>query len=251
MPGKATSSGEYQGQEHDQTKKVPKQEDYEKEAERENEPKEKQSRVEYTPRPKYYKAPKNAYERWREKRYQKSYEKEEAKKQRAESRTKLEEIREERKRQIEEHPGKYREAGRRAITGTQRLVASYGYGQARYRAEMGGSDRAGKPRTNKAQEFLKGTIPKKSYRQIHSKPQQLLGENYVDLNPRREYEFYGHPQPREYNLVGENKKYDLGLSSGKKHDLGVGKKYDLGVGGKKLDLFGNGNGKKKKNDKFW
>ena len=111
----------------------------------------------------------------------------------------------------------------------------------KYRAEMKGSDKSGRPRKNKAKQFVKAQQPSQPYRQTLSEPS--------DLNPRREYEFFG--QPREYNLIGENKKYDLGLSSGKKHDLGIGKKYDLGVGGKKLDLFGNGNGKKKKNDKFW
>jgi hypothetical protein len=98
-----------------------------------------------------------------------------------------------------------------------------------------------KGRTNKARQFAKAQQPNQPYRQTLSDP--------YDLNPRRDYEFFG--QPREYNLIGENKKYDLGFGSGKKHDLGVGKKYDLGVGGKKVDLFGNGNGKKKKNDKFW
>jgi hypothetical protein len=242
MPGKATPSGEYQGQEHDPTKKVPKQEDYEKEAEKENEPKEKQSRIEYEPTPKYYKSPKTPYQKWREKKYEKSYTKETEKLARAEARSKLEAIREARKVEIEAHPGKYREAGRTAITGTKRFIASYGYGKERYRAEMGGSDKAGKPRKNKAREFAKKQQPTKAYRPMTS------AEPY-DLNPRREYEFFG--QPKEYNLVREDKKYDLGLGSGKKHDLGIGKKYDLGVGGKKLDLFGNGNGKKKKNDKFW
>ena len=98
------------------------------------------------------------------------------------------------------------------------------------------------PRTNRAKQFAKAQQSGQPYRPALSDP--------FDLNPRRDYEFFG--QPKEYNLVAENKKYDLGLSSGKKHDLGVGKKYDLGIGSKKeLDLFGNGNGKKKKNDKFW
>jgi hypothetical protein len=112
----------------------------------------------------------------------------------------------------------------------------------KYRSQMQVDDRKKRPRTNKARQFAKAQQSNQTYRPALSDP--------FDLNPKKDIDFFG--QPREYNLVGENKKYDLGFGTEKKHDLGIGKKYDLGIGSKKeLDLFGNGNGKKKKNDKFW